>query len=92
MVIQAELKTGVLGKEFWSGIWPSFWTLGKSYRGVGDAAWPACGEIDIFENASGESFTIPAAHTTGPMIGEVGYHVPFNRGTCPEIVHHLRSN
>ncbi|KFA63327.1 hypothetical protein S40285_01834 [Stachybotrys chlorohalonatus IBT 40285] len=34
------------------GLWPAFWLLGNSYRqGV---LWPACGEIDIFENINGQ--------------------------------------
>jgi len=28
------------------GLWPAFWTLGKSYP---QAPWPACGEMDIME-------------------------------------------
>ncbi len=33
------------------GIWPAFWMLGSNIDQVG---WPACGEIDIFENIGRE--------------------------------------
>jgi hypothetical protein len=62
MIIQAELAVGGAPREAQSGIWPSFWLLGKSYRNGGDETWPMCGEIDIFENASGKDFAIPAVH------------------------------
>jgi beta-glucanase (GH16 family) len=32
---------------FGQGLWPAFWLLGNN---VGQAKWPACGEIDIMEN------------------------------------------
>jgi beta-glucanase (GH16 family) len=33
------------------GLWPAFWMLGDN---IGQAGWPACGEIDIFENIGKE--------------------------------------
>jgi hypothetical protein len=69
MIIQAELAVGGAPREAQSGIWPSFWLLGKSYRNGGDETWPMCGEIDIFENASGKDFAIPAVHY-GPSFEE----------------------
>ncbi|KAH6651505.1 concanavalin A-like lectin/glucanase domain-containing protein [Truncatella angustata] len=62
MLIEANFVLGGAPKENQSGIWPSFWLLGEGYRDGGDEAWPMCGEIDIFENASGESFHKPAVH------------------------------
>ena len=42
------------------GIWPAFWMLGSSYRH--GTVWPACGEIDIFENINGQSVAHGAMH------------------------------
>ncbi|MDR1892392.1 MAG: glycoside hydrolase family 16 protein [Oscillospiraceae bacterium] len=33
------------------GLWPAFWTIGED---IGEAGWPACGEIDIFELVGGK--------------------------------------
>ncbi len=37
------------------GIWPAFWMLGAD---IAQVDWPACGEIDIFENIGNEPSTI----------------------------------
>ncbi|RYP93597.1 hypothetical protein DL770_000339 [Monosporascus sp. CRB-9-2] len=83
MIIQANMVVGGAPEENQSGIWPSFWLLGESYRNGGDETWPMCGEIDIFENASGKSFSIPAVHfgasvSKRSMLG--GSKVQFDRG------------
>jgi beta-glucanase (GH16 family) len=39
MEVRAKLPSG-------RGTWPAIWTLGTN---IGDAGWPACGEIDIME-------------------------------------------
>ena len=40
------------------GLWPAFWLLGDDFSTVG---WPACGEIDIMENAGQNTSKISAA-------------------------------
>jgi beta-glucanase (GH16 family) len=37
------------------GVWPAFWLLGDDFPTDG---WPACGEIDVMENADIETSTI----------------------------------
>ena len=48
--IEARLKL-----PFGQGIWPAFWMLGAN---IGEAGWPACGEIDIMENIGREPAVI----------------------------------
>ncbi|KAF4629669.1 hypothetical protein G7Y89_g8477 [Cudoniella acicularis] len=52
LVVQARLKLGTSGDAL-QGIWPAFWSLGQAVRE--GTAWPACGEIDTFENINGAS-------------------------------------
>ncbi|KAI6781124.1 uncharacterized protein J7T54_002480 [Emericellopsis cladophorae] len=83
MIIQAQLKVSKASEKLQSGVWPSFWLLGKSYRKGGDASWPGCGEIDIFENAAGKPYSIPALHfqlDRVRMRGGKGHKADFNRG------------
>ncbi|KAI0403165.1 concanavalin A-like lectin/glucanase domain-containing protein [Xylaria palmicola] len=84
MIIQADMVVGGAPAENQSGIWPSFWLLGKSYRDGGDEEWPMCGEVDIFENASGKSYSIPAIHfgssaDNHAMLGGGPHRVEFDR-------------
>jgi beta-glucanase (GH16 family) len=45
-----------------TGLWPAFWLLGANIKEV---SWPACGEIDIMENAgSHPQTTIGSIHGT----------------------------
>ncbi|KAM0261242.1 hypothetical protein ACHAPA_009878 [Fusarium lateritium] len=60
-VVEARLKLGDSPLENKKGIWPAFWLLGDSHRN-GGPIWPACGEIDIMENFSGENAGYGAIH------------------------------
>jgi beta-glucanase (GH16 family) len=55
------------------GLWPAFWMLGSNFKDVG---WPACGEIDIMENAgSHPAITIGSLH--GTSLNKTGtYQLP----------------
>ena len=44
------------------GIWPAFWLLGDNSGSVG---WPACGEIDIFENIGEPGVIYSTLHGPG---------------------------
>jgi beta-glucanase (GH16 family) len=58
LLIQASLRTGRnVSKQ---GIWPAFWVLGDSIRHGVD--WPACGELDIFEQINGAPTSFATAH------------------------------
>ncbi len=41
------------------GLWPAFWMLGQNISSVG---WPQCGEIDIMEHVSNNSYVNGTAH------------------------------
>lgn len=45
------------------GIWPAFWLLGDDFPTAG---WPACGEIDIMENAGGREPAMNHGSMHGP--------------------------
>jgi beta-glucanase (GH16 family) len=52
--VRAKLPSG-------RGTWPAIWTLGTN---IGEAGWPACGEIDIMEHVGFDPGTIHAnVHT-----------------------------
>jgi beta-glucanase (GH16 family) len=44
------------------GIWPAFWMLGNN---IGSVGWPACGEMDIFENIGQASTIYSTLHGPG---------------------------
>jgi beta-glucanase (GH16 family) len=51
--IEASIK--IPGGSNSGAIWPAFWMLGDDISSVG---WPACGEIDVMENAGYEPGTV----------------------------------
>ncbi len=59
------------------GIWPAFWMLGAD---IGEADWPACGEIDIMENRGDRpGWNVSSLHGPGysrnsPLTGQ--YDLP----------------
>lgn len=61
MIFQAEIKLGTAPPANQNGIWPAWWCLGQnvSDKTVG---WPKCGEWDILENRSGETYSTPTMH------------------------------
>jgi beta-glucanase (GH16 family) len=61
--ISAKMPKGV-------GTWPALWLLGKSIsEGI---AWPACGEIDLFEGNGAKPRTIQATLHATEYAGEFG--------------------
>ena len=60
MIMQARLCAGYAPEAKQSGIWPAYWALGQSIReGI---PWPGCGEIDIYEAAGGQPYTLATLH------------------------------
>lgn len=59
MIVQARLRLGTPGSNL-QGIWPAFWSLGDSMRH--GTPWPACGEIDTFENVNGAALGYGTLH------------------------------
>ena len=59
------------------GMWPAFWMLGDN---IGEAGWPACGEIDIMENVGFEPATI---HGSLHAPGYSGEHPLTGRAALP---------
>jgi beta-glucanase (GH16 family) len=57
--VQAKFKLGDPGAQL-QGIWPAFWSLGAGIRNK--TAWPACGEIDTFENINGGTLGYGTVH------------------------------
>jgi beta-glucanase (GH16 family) len=57
------------------GIWPAFWMLGNN---IGDAGWPACGEIDIMESIGREPATVYGTIHGPGYSGAGGISKPYN--------------
>jgi len=56
------------------GIWPAFWMLGAD---IGQAGWPACGEIDIMENIGKEPALVHGTIHGPGYSGEHSIGAPF---------------
>ncbi len=70
--ISAKMPKGV-------GTWPALWLLGKNISE--GTAWPACGEIDLFEGNGAKPKTIQGTlHATGYAgeFGITGFHESMN--------------
>ncbi|KAI1366144.1 glycoside hydrolase family 16 protein [Xylaria arbuscula] len=51
MMVSASILVGDNAAANKQGVWPAFWLLGDAIRH--GTEWPACGEIDIFEQVNG---------------------------------------
>lgn len=68
------------------GMWPAFWLLGND---IGQAGWPACGELDTMENIGKEPSKVHGTvHVPGKQPGQ-GYGGPFTlaSGTFADDFH-----
>ncbi|KAJ9156633.1 Glycoside hydrolase family 16 protein [Pleurostoma richardsiae] len=62
MQIEASIRMGGNSAAEMQGIWPAVWMLGDSiHHGT---EWPACGELDIFEQVNGLLTAYGTAHCT----------------------------
>lgn len=78
--VQSHFKLGKAGATL-QGIWPAFWSLGESMRQ--GTSWPACGEIDTFENINGQAQGFGTLHCGTTCHGGEGLSLaaPFDYGT-----------
>lgn len=58
---EASLRVSGAAAKNKQGIWYAFWLMGDSFR-KGTKGWPACGEVDIFENINGQQLNYAVAH------------------------------
>ena len=65
-----------------SGDWPAFWMLGNN---IGQAGWPACGEIDILESINVATTAYGSLHSNGFNASQ-GY-TPPNMATLDGAFH-----
>jgi beta-glucanase (GH16 family) len=70
MMVEAPIRLASSNNK--QGIWPAFWMEGDSYRSKG-TPWPACGEVDIFEEINGAKTGFGTAHC-----GSLGQGGPCN--------------
>ena len=82
MIIRARLCAGYAPTTSQSGIWPAFWALGQSIReGI---PWPGCGEIDIYEAAGGQPWTIATIHYSDS--GGVNHYMTGGSGAAQTAI------
>jgi beta-glucanase (GH16 family) len=86
MRVQARLKLGQPGAQL-QGIWPAFWSLGAGIRN--NVGWPACGEIDTFENIDGSAMGYGTIHCGAKCNDPTGLSqgVPFDYGSFHTWAH-----
>jgi beta-glucanase (GH16 family) len=53
---------GPIGPSGAQGYWPACWLLGSN---IGSVGWPACGEIDVMEEANGDNTIHQSLHMPG---------------------------
>lgn len=66
--VESSLRIGSNAATAKQGHWPAFWLLGNSYR-TNNVLWPACGEVDIFENINGKPTVWGVVHCDQPRGG-----------------------
>jgi beta-glucanase (GH16 family) len=94
MLVQASLKIGEPGvtPTQLQGIWPAFWSLGQGVKN--NVPWPACGEIDTFENVDGIPTGFGTLHCGNACLDNhnsegITAGVPFDYGTFHTWAHEV---
>jgi beta-glucanase (GH16 family) len=81
--VEANIRLGSglqLPNSQLQGIWPAFWSLGEGMRNGSGIPWPACGEIDTFENVNGAATGYGTIHC-----GDACHDTPSNAGLSAAV-------
>ncbi|KUJ18000.1 concanavalin A-like lectin/glucanase [Mollisia scopiformis] len=86
IIVQSRFKLGSPGANL-QGIWPAFWSLGEAVRN--GVSWPACGEIDTFENIDGGALGYGTLHCGAACNDPTGLTsgIAFDYGTFHTWAH-----
>jgi beta-glucanase (GH16 family) len=71
------------------GYWPAFWMLGNN---IGSVGWPECGEIDIAEEASGQSNNHQSLHTGPSSSNSWNPTISYNVSSATTTYHNYGAN